>query len=95
MKDLEERKNKELSDKLREFEATTEILNNKIHDMEKAGMKKEIGDLKTELDEAKQDKLLTESQMENFKKEIAELNKRLDQIRLRKPWWKKLFGKSQ
>lgn len=92
LKDLEERKNKELTDKLKEFEATTEILNKKIHDLEKAGMEKEISDLKTELDEARHEKVQTERQMQNLRGEIAKLKEQV--ANLQRPWWKKFFGKT-
>lgn len=97
LKDLEERKNKELTEKLREFEATTEILNKKIHDMEKAGMEKQISDLETELDEAREDKLQTESQMKHLHDEIGKLSKTMgDLLRHQQlPWWKKLFGMTE
>ena len=92
LKDLEERKNKELTDKLKEFEATTEILNKKIHDLEKAGMEKEISDLKTELDEARHEKVQMERQMQNLRGEIAKLKEQV--ANLQRPWWKKFFGKT-
>lgn len=97
LKDLEEKKNKELTEKLREFEATTEILNKKIHDMEKAGMEKQISDLETELDEAREDKLQAESQIQNLKDEIAILTEKMaEYLRLQQlPWWKKLFGMTE
>lgn len=97
LKDLEERKNKELSDKLREYEATTEILNKKIYDMEKAGMEKKISDLETERDEAIEDKLQTECQLHDLQDEITNLKGQLDEVlRLQQlPWWKKLFGMTE
>ena len=97
LKDLEERKNKELTDKLREFETTTEILNKKIHDMEKAGMKKQIIDLETELDEAKEDKLQAENQMQNLQGEMAKLNEQMKDLLRRQqlPWWKKVLGMTE
>lgn len=97
LKDLEEKKNKELTDKVKEYEATAEILHNKIYDLEKAGMEKKMSDLETERDKAKEDKLQMESELKNLKGkfeimsgEITELL-RLQQL----PWWKKLFGMTE
>lgn len=97
LKDLEEKKNKELTDKLKEYEATAEILRKKIDDMEKAGMEKQISDLETELDEAKEDKIQMENEMQNLKGELETLNKKLaDVVRMQQlPWWKKLFGMTE
>ena len=97
LKDLEERKNKELTDKLKEFEATKEILNQKIHDLEKAGMEGQIRVLETELDEAREEKLQTETQMQNLHEEITILKEQLANfLKLQqRPWWKKLFGMTE
>ena len=80
LKDLEERKNKELTDKLKEFEATTEIFNNKIHDMEKSGMEKHISDLETELDEAREYNLQMESQLQNLHEQITILKENMANV---------------
>ncbi len=97
MKDLEEKKNKELADKIKEYETTTEILKQKINDMEKAGMEQKISELETELDEAREDKQQCESDIQDLKDQIFELNKKIgDLVRLQQlPWWKKLFGKTE
>ena len=97
LKDLEERKNKELTDKLKEFEAETKILTDRIHDMEKAGMKDQIRVLETELDEAREGKLQMETQIQNLHDQFTALNNKMaDFLRLQQlPWWKKLFGMTE
>lgn len=97
MKDLEDKKNKELAEKIREFETTTEILNKKIHDMEKAGMEQKISELETELDEAREEKQQCESEMQDLKDQIFEMSEKIGElVRLQQlPWWKKMFGKTE
>lgn len=97
LKDLEEKKNIELTDKLKEYEATAEILRKKIDDMEKAGMEKQIRDLETELYQAKDDKNQMENEMENLTGKFETLNKKLtDVLRMQQlPWWKKIFGMTE
>lgn len=97
LKDLEEKKKKELTDKLKEYEATAEILRKKIDDMEKAGMEKQISDLETELVEAKDDKKQMENEIQNLKDKFETLNQKLTYVLSMQqlPWWKKLFGMTE
>ena len=97
LKDLEEKKNRELTDKVKEHEATAEILHKKIYDLEKAGMEKKISDLETERDKATEDKHQLESKLKNLKGEFETMNKRVTELlRLQQlPWWKKMFGMTE
>jgi len=65
--------------------------------MEKAGMEKKISDLETERDEAREEKLQAENQIQNLQDEMAKLNKQMsDLLRQQQlPWWKKLFGMTE
>ena len=62
--------------------------------MEKTGMVKQISVLETELEVAREDKLETESQMQDLRGEIAILREEMEDLLTQQqlPWWKRMLG---
>lgn len=87
---MEERKRKELLDKIQEFKVKENILNKKIHDTNAAGMKSQISNLNNQLSEAKKEKHQWQREIRDLKEEVARL---ANELRLaQRPFWKRWFG---
>ena len=90
MKQLEEKKGIELQEKLKEQEAIQNMLTNKLHDVEMAGMERKMHDLTKERDDAKENAVRTERELRNLKAEFSEMK---EQLRLyNRSWFKKFFN---
>lgn len=90
LKDFEAKKRKELQEKLQQFKENEDILKEKIQDLNKAGMEKQIANLKYQLGEARNEKHQWEREIRDLKDEIARL---AEQLRLaQRPFWKRWFG---
>lgn len=90
LKDFEAKKRKELQEKLQQFKENEDILKEKIKDLNKAGMEKQIANLKYQLGEARNEKHQWEREIRDLKDEISRL---AEQLRLaQRPFWKRWFG---
>ncbi|PFX13324.1 Guanylate-binding protein 4 [Stylophora pistillata] len=87
IKELDRKRAIELQEKLEEFQAKESILNTKIHDLEKAGMKDKITGLERERDDAKEDNERWKRELASVKSKLADLT---EQLRLlNRPWWQR------
>ena len=90
LKDFEAKKRKELQEKLQQLKESEDILKKKTQDLNKAGMEKQIANLKYHLGEARKEKSKWESEIRSLKDEVARLT---EQLRLaQRPFWKRWFG---
>ena len=90
LKDFEAKKRKELHEKLQQLKENEDILKKKIQDLNKAGMEKQIVNLKHQLSEARNEKRQWESEISGLKDEVARL---AEQLRLaQRPFWKRWLG---
>jgi len=90
LKAFEAKKRKELHEKLQQSKETEDILKKKIQDLNKAGMEKQIDNLKYQLGEARNETRKWKSEITGLKNEVARLK---EQLRLaQRPFWKRWLG---
>lgn len=90
LKDFEAKKRKELHEKIQHLKESEDILKKKLQDLNKAGMEKQIDNLRCQLREASNEKRQWESEIRGLKDEVARL---AEQLRLaQRPFWKRWLG---
>ena len=75
LKDFPAKKRKELHEKLQQLKENEDILKKKFQD--KAGMEKQLANLKNQLGEARDEKRQRESEISGLKDEVAQLTEQL------------------